>query len=253
MRCSEFHRTLNELLDERCSLESAESLKQHTQQCEPCRQYFAMMQGVLGAMSSGDTLATGIRLDEMPAFDEEAPSVTVEEVPRSLRSWQNLGVALTTAACLLLLATGFWFGPSDESISIGIEGYSTAPANAGSGSTSPDEAPPLIAMGNASESSGSDAIRNTAEGGAPGLASAGTFPEHHAGHGSFVHQPLISIGLLSQADWRYAIPAEHLPFGQPIPQLDPEFVKVVSDGMTPVQQSMNSTLDLIRRSFASRS
>jgi len=70
---------------------------------------------------------------------------------------------------------------------------------------------------------------------------------------SFVHQPLLSIRLLSQADWSKAMDHQQVPFGAQIPEMDTAWLKVVSDGMVPVQQSMSSTLDLIRRSITSSS
>ena len=70
---------------------------------------------------------------------------------------------------------------------------------------------------------------------------------------SFVHQPLLSIRLLSQADWSKAMDHQQVPFGAQIPEMDTAWLKGVSDGLVPVQQSMSSTLDLIRRSITSSS
>lgn len=65
---------------------------------------------------------------------------------------------------------------------------------------------------------------------------------------AFAHQPLISFGLLSTADWSYAINEVQMPFGAQLPAFQPEWIGVVSE---PVQQSMSKTLDAIRRSLSS--
>lgn len=67
---------------------------------------------------------------------------------------------------------------------------------------------------------------------------------------SFVHQPIIGLTLLSRADWTQTIDEFNMPFGAQASNLDASWFKAVSDGVMPVQQSVNSTFELIRRSVS---
>ncbi len=67
----------------------------------------------------------------------------------------------------------------------------------------------------------------------------------------FVHQPLISIGLLSRQPWEYSMDEVQIPFAASLPTIGPDWIDAVSDGMAPVQESVNKTLGAIRRSISS--
>ena len=68
---------------------------------------------------------------------------------------------------------------------------------------------------------------------------------------AFVHQPILSLGLLSTADWRTSMQGVNMPFGARLPNVEPRWIEAVSDGVSPVQQSMNRTLAAIRKSLSS--
>ena len=68
--------------------------------------------------------------------------------------------------------------------------------------------------------------------------------------GYLVHQTLVGLRLLSMGNWSTTINSVSKPFGAKIPQVDTEWVDVVADGMSPVQESVTSTLNLLRRTFA---
>ena len=67
---------------------------------------------------------------------------------------------------------------------------------------------------------------------------------------AFVHQPLISLGLLSTADWNYPLEEVPAPFAATLSDIQPRWKDAVS-GMAPVQKSMSKTLAAIKRSLSS--
>lgn len=67
---------------------------------------------------------------------------------------------------------------------------------------------------------------------------------------TFVHQPIIGLSLLSRADWIQAIDEFNMPFGAQASNVDASWLKAVSDGVIPVQQSVNSTFERVRRSVS---
>ena len=66
--------------------------------------------------------------------------------------------------------------------------------------------------------------------------------------GHFV-QPILSIGYIAKADWSSVEPME-MPFGVSVPTVEAEWIDVVADEMLPIQQSVNSTFDLIVRTLS---
>lgn len=67
-----------------------------------------------------------------------------------------------------------------------------------------------------------------------------------------VHQPLIGLRLLSVGDWTTTMNSIHMPFGAEFSQVQTEWVDAVADGISPVQDSFTSTLNLIRRTLVIR-
>jgi|GEM_PF-6277722 len=67
---------------------------------------------------------------------------------------------------------------------------------------------------------------------------------------AFVHQPLISLGLLSTAGWNYPLEEVPAPFAATLSDIQPRW-KAVSGGMAPVQKSMSKTFAAIKRSLSS--
>jgi hypothetical protein len=66
----------------------------------------------------------------------------------------------------------------------------------------------------------------------------------------FVPEPLMSLSLLSRADWAGTMAEVSMPFGAQVPAFDAPWLEVMAIEMTPVQKSMNSTWNFIRRSLA---
>ena len=63
-----------------------------------------------------------------------------------------------------------------------------------------------------------------------------------------MHQPLVSLGLLSLGDWSDTMRGVTIPFGATLPAVDTNWVDAVATGMTPIQSSLSTTWDAIRRS-----
>lgn len=70
-------------------------------------------------------------------------------------------------------------------------------------------------------------------------------------HGGYLmHQPILSLHLLAQGDWSATIASVDMPFGAELPEMQTQWVSAVATGMTPLQQSFVTTLDLIRRTVS---
>ena len=67
---------------------------------------------------------------------------------------------------------------------------------------------------------------------------------------AFVHQPLVSLGMLSTTDWDYRLEEVDIPFAGRL-DIPSQWFEFVSGGMAPVQESMSKTLQVIRRSMSS--
>lgn len=76
-------------------------------------------------------------------------------------------------------------------------------------------------------------------------------PQVSSDAASFVYQPLIGLSLISRADWS-RIDAQ-MPFAAHMPAIESQWLRAVTDGMAPVQESMSHTLEVIRRSLSTGS
>lgn len=63
-----------------------------------------------------------------------------------------------------------------------------------------------------------------------------------------VHQPLVSLRLLSMGDWTQTMNQVELSFGAELPDVQTEWMSAVATSMSPLQDSLTTTLNLIRRS-----
>lgn len=63
-----------------------------------------------------------------------------------------------------------------------------------------------------------------------------------------VHQPLIGLRLLTIGDWSKTSIAA-MPFGADMPQLEKSWLDAMSAGITPVTETVNSTIDVLRRTL----
>lgn len=63
-----------------------------------------------------------------------------------------------------------------------------------------------------------------------------------------VHQPLVSIRLLSMGDWTQTMNQVEMPFGAQLPDVQTEWLSAVATSISPLQDSLTSTLNSIRRS-----
>lgn len=267
MQCEQFHRRMDELLDNRRCIESDEPLTCHAAVCPECAAARSTTLRMLQAYAVTNPTLETVRLDDGPKLPAP-PLVKAAAAPAygvPLAGWSVPGLVLA-ASCLLYVMLPGMLDQTDV-------GPDALAVNDVSHTSSVEQLPPTKqpepqqvetqAVPRASTVALSTNSLPAA------LLPAASLPEDQstvasseledvmtAGHvrpTSFVHQPLLSIRLLSQADWSKAMDHQQVPFGAQIPEMDTAWLKVVSDGMVPVQQSMSSTLDLIRRSITSSS
>ena len=222
MQCETFHDRLDALLDRRESPDGDLELVRHADSCSHCGEHLAMTIHVLEALTQGNHPG-----GQGPSPSSQRHASTVSD--QSTLPFVRWAIAV---AATLLIAAGMWSQWSSggtqiasaptESASADVEVIAAVP----SATTLISNAEPMI-------------------------------PDDEAAGATFVHQPLLSLGLLSRADWATVRASSErqlaISFTDQFPELDAKWMELVSDGITPVKQSMDSTLDLLRRSLIASS
>lgn len=221
MRCDQFQERLNVALDERQLPTSDAALVQHASVCAQC----------------DATLGMSVQLVNALDVERRANHEVVKTVDRGsapTRSSNKLARSLFVAAAMILIA----FSVAQFGASTVISPESLSPSMVAVAVPPIPEAPTVAAVASAPEVDVLDL---------PGMIpDVDQIPEPSA----FVHQPILSLGLLSTAEWNYPVSEVNMPFGTRLP-VESSWIQVVSDGMVPVQQSMTKTLAAIRRSLSS--
>ena len=261
MQCEQFHRRMDELLDNRRCIESDEPLTCHAAVCPECAAARSTTLRMLQAYAVTNPTLETVRLDDGPKLPAP-PLVKAAAAPAygvPLAGWSVPGLVLA-ASCLLYVMLPGMLDQTEVPDALAVNDVSH---------TSSVEQLPPTKQPEPQQVETQAVPRASTVALSTNSLPAASLPEDQstvasseledvmtAGHvrpTSFVHQPLLSIRLLSQADWSKAMDHQQVPFGAQIPEMDTAWLKVVSDGMVPVQQSMSSTLDLIRRSITSSS
>ena len=277
MQCEQFHRRMDELLDNRRCIESDEPLTCHAAVCPECAAARSTTLRMLQAYAVTNPPLEAVRLDDGPKLPAsplaKAAAAPAYGVP--LAGWSVPGLVLAASCLLYVMLPGMLdqteVGPDALAVNDASHTSSVEPLPL---TKQPElqqvEAQAVPRASTVALSTNSLPAASLPAASLPAASlPAASLPEDQstvasseledvmtAGHvrpTSFVHQPLLSIRLLSQADWSKAMDHQQVPFGAQIPEMDTAWLKVVSDGMVPVQQSMSSTLDLIRRSITSSS
>jgi len=134
MHCSEFHHRLDDLLDDRENPAADPRLTAHAADCEGCHQYLNEQTALLAELSGIKTPA----LDS--AFSRRVVAMVTAEVRPARAAWPlrriswALGVALTSAAAMLLAISTVWYAHRPEWT---VANANTAPERFTSGSRFP--------------------------------------------------------------------------------------------------------------------
>lgn len=259
MQCDQFHLRLDELLDRRRCVESDEALKRHAAVCPACAAARTSMVEVVQAYALISPKQTLVNTNDAPTpCGAEVGGMTLRRAVGHLSTARLSTAGLVVAAsCLLYFMLPGTFSQTEIAPEM-LAGNNSVATVTSMEDLSVKYQSEASQVGPPTETwASTTALLTTpiSEGMAAG-ASSDMEDVDSGGHDrptTFVHQPLISIRLLSQADWSKAIDHQPVLFGSQIPEMDTAWIKVVSDGMLPVQQSMSSTLDLIRRSITSSS
>ena len=220
MQCSEFQNRLNELLDQRRVASEDFDLNHHARDCPACAR----------SLEVGGYLA-----NLWPAEGTESNAASSPKTSDFGGKWVGLVIAI---AASVVVVVGLQFGESNTST---MTDSSTQPSPTIVAQTN---LRPLISADNANPPSIDTGTLNS-------LATMSQ-PDFvpRADTSAFVHQPLISIGILSRQEWDYPMDEVPIPFGTSL-QIEPRWIEVVSNGMAPVQSSVSKTIDAIRRSLSS--
>src|SRR5262245_44290628 len=140
MHCSEFHRRLDALLDDRQNPAADPKIAVHAGDCEGCRQYLNDQTALFAGLSRLQTPA----LDS--AFSRRVVALAAAEIRPARAAWPlrriswAIGVALTSAAAMLLAISTVWYFPRPE---LSVVDGNAARARFTSGSRVPQFAFPI--------------------------------------------------------------------------------------------------------------
>lgn len=215
MRCEQFFDRLNSLMDDRVEVHNDFQLRAHAKECSSCDAALNM--------SVRLTLSVDSQRDSVVAVD---PSVRSRS--RSA-TW-----AVLTSAALLLIAVSWGVKPTNETMLPQSVVLDEKPEVL----NSPDEVSPTVVA----------SVRPM-----PAVMNESTPFEDVKVNGSsqpaMLH-PIFNLGLITRTDWALAIDEFALPIPGRAESIDASWLKTVTEGVSPVQESVNSTLERIRRSVS---
>jgi hypothetical protein len=134
MHCSDFHHRLDALLDDRENPAADPRLTAHAADCEGCRQYLSEQAALLAGLSRMQAPA----LDS--AFAQRVVALAAAEIRPARAAWPlrriswALGVALSSAAAMLLAISAVWYAHRPE---LTVADANAAPTRVTSGSRFP--------------------------------------------------------------------------------------------------------------------
>lgn len=235
MQCNDFQDRLNELLDERRAASDDVELSRHARECPACAQAFEIGLCLVN-LWPGDASADQQEQPEDLAISHLAIDATstdqefgVQRPATTPTVGRWIGLMMVAASVAIVVAMR-------PNASLPIAKQTVVVAD----SVQPGESTVTKIQTQVSDQ---ETISGLAQASQPN-----TLPQ--SATSAFVHQPLISIGILSAHEWEYEIEEVHIPFGAKL-QIEPRWMELVSDGMAPVQSSVTKTIDAIKRSLSS--
>lgn len=219
MRCSEFHTRINEILDQRLDPCSDEVISNHARRCSPCARDLRNYQSIVSV------------------FPPTEPTATIAKKRKTKLGWKLLSAAVIAATLLLTISVIL---PTQKPNAIAVA-WSAKPEQAPASILQASPSLPLFpAKAQVATHSGATSIRMVDTRG-DGLGTD---------FGIYSQPTLLGIHLFASADWTQIAPRE-MPFGVTVPPVETRWLQVVADEMSPVKESVHSTVELIFRTFGS--